>query len=109
MREPSLYGYIMRANSRTPLRKRIPRSLRERRHARRRHSGPGARTAAQPARTSTQPRTPAPLQRDPAVQRVREAGGPLDRASYNCECGFVFVAPVSTTVKCPHCHTGQAW
>lgn len=99
----------MRANSRTPLRERIPRSLRERRHARRRHGMAGARTTSQPPRTTPQPRTSTPLPCDPAVQRVREAGGPLDRASYSCECGFVFVAPVSTTVKCPHCHTGQAW
>jgi len=46
---------------------------------------------------------------DPAVRRVREAGGPTDRASYTCECGLLFSAEVSTTVTCPHCGTGQAW
>jgi hypothetical protein len=46
---------------------------------------------------------------DPAAQRVRDAGGPLDRASYTCVCGYVFLAPVSTTVECPHCHAAQAW
>ena len=46
---------------------------------------------------------------DPAVQRVREAGGPVDRACYSCHCGFVFEAKVSTTVRCPHCGAGQAW
>ncbi len=46
---------------------------------------------------------------DPAVQRVREAGGPIDRAAYTCECGYCFKAPVSTTVHCPHCGAGQAW
>jgi hypothetical protein len=46
---------------------------------------------------------------DPAAQRVREAGGPRDSASYVCACGFVFVAPVSTNVACPHCGAGQAW
>jgi hypothetical protein len=46
---------------------------------------------------------------DPAVLRARQAGGPLDRASYSCECGFVFTAPVSTTVACPHCGAGQPW
>lgn len=46
---------------------------------------------------------------DPAVQRVRDAGGPLDEASYSCHCGFVFRAAVSTTVACPHCHAPQAW
>jgi hypothetical protein len=46
---------------------------------------------------------------DPVVARVREAGGPLDEASYACECGLVFVAPVSTTVACPHCRAAQPW
>jgi len=46
---------------------------------------------------------------DQAAERVREAGGPRDSASYVCACGFVFVAPVSTTVSCPHCGAGQAW
>ena len=46
---------------------------------------------------------------DPAVARAREAGGPVDHASYNCGCGYLFVAAVSTTVLCPHCGTGQAW
>jgi hypothetical protein len=47
--------------------------------------------------------------RDIAVERVRAAGGPLDQASYVCECGYLFAAPVSTTVACPHCGAGQAW
>jgi hypothetical protein len=46
---------------------------------------------------------------DPAVARVREAGGPVDRACYTCQCGYMFVATVSTTVTCPHCGSGQAW
>jgi hypothetical protein len=46
---------------------------------------------------------------DPAVQRARHAGGPIDRASYTCHCGCVFLAPVSTTVACPHCDATQAW
>ncbi len=46
---------------------------------------------------------------DPAVQRVREAGGPVDRASYSCQCGYMFSAAVSTTVVCPHCGADQAW
>ncbi len=48
-------------------------------------------------------------QPDPAVQRVREAGGPVDQASYTCACGYLFLAAVSTTVTCPHCGSGQAW
>ncbi len=46
---------------------------------------------------------------DPAVARVRGAGGPTDRAAYTCECGYCFSAAVSTTVSCPHCGAGQAW
>jgi hypothetical protein len=46
---------------------------------------------------------------DPAVARVREAGGPVDEAAYSCECGYLFSAAVSTTVCCPHCGAGQAW
>jgi hypothetical protein len=57
-----------------------------------------ARGQGQPERSS-----------DPATQRIREAGGPIDRAFYSCGCGYVFVAEVSTTVKCPYCQAGQAW
>ena len=46
---------------------------------------------------------------DLAVKRAQEAGGPLDRACYTCACGFVFAAPGSTTVACPHCGASQAW
>lgn len=44
-----------------------------------------------------------------AERRMRDAGGPDDRACYTCGCGFVFVAPVSTSVQCPHCDTAQSW
>jgi hypothetical protein len=44
-----------------------------------------------------------------AVRELRD-GGPLeDTALYNCHCGFVFEAPVLTSVDCPHCGNGQAW
>jgi len=33
----------------------------------------------------------------------------MDSASYSCACGYVFLAPVSTTVACPHCGATQAW
>ncbi len=42
-------------------------------------------------------------------RRRREAGGMQDEAVYTCECGFVFHAPVSTSVGCPHCGGSQAW
>jgi hypothetical protein len=52
--------------------------------------------------------TPPPVA-DIAVRRNRDAGGPLDEACYPCSCGFFFIAPVSTSVTCPHCGTTQAW
>jgi len=72
--------------------------LGERRHSRRHRRRRGAPTAE-----------PVTRPRDPAVERVREAGGPVDRACYACQCGYLFNAAVSTTVTCPHCGTGQAW
>ncbi|HUB72525.1 MAG TPA: hypothetical protein VL979_00640 [Solirubrobacteraceae bacterium] len=77
--------------------------LREPRRARRRGSARRAGGGA-PA-----PQPSAAARPDPEVQRVREAGGPVDRASYSCQCGYLFSAEVSTTVSCPHCGAGQAW
>jgi hypothetical protein len=51
---------------------------------------------------------PVPAPSEPEL-RVREAGGPEDQAAYSCACGMRFEAPVSTSVSCPHCGTGQAW
>jgi len=42
-------------------------------------------------------------------RRWREAGGPDDRAVYTCLCGYLFEAPVTASVTCPHCGAGQAW
>jgi hypothetical protein len=85
-----------------------PRSERRNdRRSRRRHA-----TRVRAGRPTETPIEAEPeLQRpiDPAVQRVREAGGPVDRACYSCQCGFLFEAKVSTTVSCPHCGAGQAW
>jgi hypothetical protein len=78
--------------------------LAERRPARSRRQ----RVAQQTAARSTQPRAAAPSL-DSVEQRVRDAGGPVDRASYSCACGLLFQAKVSTTVSCPHCGAGQAW
>jgi len=91
----------LRERIRHPLRERIPRRLRERRHLR--------RSAIRPAAGNRQAEAHSSAPSDLAVQRVRDAGGPLDKASYSCECGYVFLAPVSTTVICPHCEAGQAW
>ncbi len=70
------------------------------------------RTRRRPVRRARQGASaPEPLHRDRdlAVERVREAGGPVDRASYSCACGYLFSASVSTSVTCPHCGAGQAW
>jgi hypothetical protein len=50
-----------------------------------------------------------PAAGDIAVRRIRDAGGPVDEACYPCSCGYFFIAPVSTSVTCPHCGTTQAW
>ena len=58
-------------------------------------------------RARARARGPEPMH--PAERRMRDAGGPDDRACYSCGCGFSSVAPVSTSVHCPHCDTVQAW
>jgi rubrerythrin len=91
--------------------------LREPRHSRRRRRRRAAQTGeprtAEPAREEPAREEPArePVLRtyDLAVERVREAGGPIDHASYICQCGYLFSADVSTTVACPHCGADQAW
>jgi hypothetical protein len=64
----------------------------------------GARRAGQ-----TRPAQEEPAHVDVAAHKVREAGGPIDLASYVCLCGFAFAAAVSTSVVCPHCGEPQAW
>jgi hypothetical protein len=70
---------------------------------------PHARPVRRLRRESERPRRESVPEDDPVVSRVREAGGPVDQASYACECGLVFVAPVSTSVACPHCQAAQPW
>jgi hypothetical protein len=81
----------------------LPHPLRERRHPRERGR------IARAGRIRIHPPAAKPAVPDPAVLRVREAGGPVDHACYTCECGYLFVASVSTTVCCPHCGARQAW
>jgi hypothetical protein len=50
---------------------------------------------------------PEPMHRD--ERRLRDAGGPDDRACYTCACGYLFEAHVCTSVTCPHCGGAQAW
>jgi hypothetical protein len=61
-------------------------------------------------RTTPQPQAPeARFDDHPHERRARESGGPIDNAQYNCACGMVFDAPVSTSVQCPNCNATQAW
>jgi len=95
------------------LRAKLAHPLAERRRAHRRASAAPA-SAARPgpaAREDTAPAsdTTPPPELDLAAARVREAGGPLDRASYACACGYLFEATVSTGVTCPHCGAAQVW
>jgi len=101
------------------MRPRLLSPLRERDGSRRRGADhhPAQRTGraqAAPSGEAAAAAEPAPGRRaaggcDPAVDRVRDAGGPMDTALYTCGCGYLFSAAVSTTVSCPHCGTGQAW
>jgi hypothetical protein len=68
---------------------------------RRRH---GATPRSQPVDVSVDERDDLADER-----RMRESGGPDDRAVYTCTCGYVFEADVSTSVTCPHCGSAQAW
>ena len=60
-------------------------------------------SAVEAASVPPQPQSSSPQARE------RAAGGPQDHAAYRCSCGYVFEAPVSTTVGCPHCGGAQAW
>ncbi len=64
-----------------------------------------------PARDEAAPEPePDPSRDDLADERrARESGGPDDRATYSCLCGYVFEADVTTSVACPHCGAAQAW
>lgn len=79
----------------------------ERKHAAAAHAAPPHATATPVSRYD--PATDQGSTGSLIVQRVRNAGGPIDNASYTCACGFVFAASVSTTVACPHCGADQAW
>lgn len=52
---------------------------------------------------------PAPPAANLARERNQRANCSQDAATYACGCGYVFTAPVSTSVDCPHCGADQAW
>ncbi|HEX6025727.1 MAG TPA: hypothetical protein VFZ00_27290 [Solirubrobacter sp.] len=45
----------------------------------------------------------------PGRERNKRANVSQDAATYACSCGYVFKAPVTTSVGCPHCGAPQAW
>jgi hypothetical protein len=45
----------------------------------------------------------------PGRERNKRANATQDAALYNCACGYIFKAAVTTNVGCPHCGTDQAW
>jgi hypothetical protein len=52
---------------------------------------------------------PQPPATSPGRERNKRANISEDAALYNCSCGYVFKAAVTTSVGCPHCGTPQAW
>jgi hypothetical protein len=57
-----------------------------------------------------EPEATAPIRDEHAAERRHRASvTPEDVAYYACACGFQFQASVSTSVRCPHCGSGQAW
>jgi rubrerythrin len=44
-----------------------------------------------------------------ARERNQRANISQDAALYACSCGYIFKAPVTTSVGCPHCGADQAW
>jgi hypothetical protein len=67
------------------------------------------RPAAAEAQTTVE--APAPRATTEHLDERRHAASvcPEDSALYGCSCGFQFQAPVSTSVACPQCGSGQAW
>src|SRR3954447_17817782 len=84
---------------------------------------PRGRTAVNPSKTMHLTRPLTPLHRrprrpsgtraksavSPGRERNKRANVSQDAATYNCECGYVFTAAVTTSVGCPHCGSPQAW
>jgi hypothetical protein len=68
--------------------------------------------SARPRRRRVARVLPAPAKTEPDSTPTRDqarVGPPQDRATYNCGCGFIFQADVTTSVGCPHCGCELAW
>jgi hypothetical protein len=70
---------------------------------RRRRTRDSSPSAARP------PRQPTPPAATGATTAEASSGPAQDSAVYNCHCGMVFEAAVSTTIACPHCGDSQGW
>ena len=68
-----------------------------------------AARAAAPALKLVPPATPEAPSGVKAAQRHRASVVCEDKGSYQCGCGKVFTATVSTEVECPACGGTQAW
>ncbi len=55
------------------------------------------------------PRPTSPKESVKQTDSARRGGCPQDKALYECACGKVFTATVSTSVGCPTCGSDQAW
>jgi hypothetical protein len=83
-----------------------------RRHTTDRLSSRTRRWRSGPRAARARPREGEPLIEPvagPEERRVRESGGPDDRALYGCHCGCAFQAAVTASVACPRCGASQAW
>jgi rubrerythrin len=74
---------------------------------RRRRQTPERHSVAHPAPAGAGVQTHEQRTRDRQVWSGQRLAN--DRAVYTCQCGYVFEAPVSTSVGCPHCGGTQAW
>jgi hypothetical protein len=58
---------------------------------------------------SARPKRRRPRREASPTRDQARVGPPQDRATYNCSCGYVFLAEVTTSIGCPHCGSELAW
>ncbi len=83
-------------------------NIKRRPRASSRHFGRHAVPAA-PSAVHAMPAAPSAVAAHPNGRAASQPRLANDHAFYNCQCGYVFQAPVSTSVGCPHCGGTQAW
>lgn len=72
-------------------------------------TGRPARAKRRPAARRGAARQPTPEVPPSPTRDQARVGAPQDRATYNCSCGYIFQADVTTSVGCPHCGCELAW